>query len=308
MSKNNQGNISTIAANNSDTLNTYDARIINKQLATVNPLEDNAFKIFLADPKMFAELVNNALNEPMPTDCIVQINGNITFTVKGKEISMDSLWNTEIGIVNIEGQNNPRKFPFKRHLYYWSMIYANSLTKGEDYEDLKPVISIVVYKRKGKSAVMQQANLSGSLIISKDDGKQLNLISLNASKWKKAGNEWLKCFLALVYNGVDLEINKSKFVNIDTDSMEFKEIHRNMRIACGESCMARFEKEDDSVMSTMMRSYLTEEQQQQARNQGIEQGQVLLYYKLGYSIEDIAKEMSISAEKIKVILELPQAQ
>ena len=149
-------------------------------------------------------------------------------------------------------------------------------------------------------------------MISKDDGKQLSLISLNASKWKKADNKWLKCFLALVYNGVDLEINKSKFVNIDTDSMEFKEIHRNMRIACGESCMARFEKEDDLVMSTMMRSYLTEEQQQQARNQGIEQGivkgQVLLYYKLGYSIEDIAKEMGISVEKVKMILELPQAQ
>ncbi|WP_236847278.1 Rpn family recombination-promoting nuclease/putative transposase, partial [Brachyspira catarrhinii] len=60
-----------------------------------------------------------------------------------KESIVDLKATTENGIiVIIEIQTYSTKNFFERTLYYWSKNYSNVLKKGEEYPELKPVISI----------------------------------------------------------------------------------------------------------------------------------------------------------------------
>ena len=45
---------------------------------------------------------------------------------------------------NIELQIVPYKFMSARMLEYWSVMYANKITSGNDYDVLKPTISILI--------------------------------------------------------------------------------------------------------------------------------------------------------------------
>ena len=68
---------------------------------------------------------------------------NLTEKANNKESIVDLKAVTEDGIiVIIEIQTYSTKNFFERTLYYWSKNYSNVLKKGEEYPELKPVISI----------------------------------------------------------------------------------------------------------------------------------------------------------------------
>ena len=68
---------------------------------------------------------------------------NLSEKANNKESIVDLKAVTEDGIiVIIEIQTYSTKNFFERTLYYWSKNYSNILKKGEDYPELKPVISI----------------------------------------------------------------------------------------------------------------------------------------------------------------------
>ena len=68
---------------------------------------------------------------------------NLSEKAGNKESIVDLKAVTEDGtIVIIEIQTYSTKNFFERTLYYWSKNYSNVLKKGEDYPELKPVISI----------------------------------------------------------------------------------------------------------------------------------------------------------------------
>ena len=68
---------------------------------------------------------------------------NISEKANNKESIVDLKAITEDGtIVIIEIQTYSTKNFFERTLYYWSKNYSSTLKKGEDYPELKPVISI----------------------------------------------------------------------------------------------------------------------------------------------------------------------
>ena len=68
---------------------------------------------------------------------------NLSEKANNKESIVDLKAITEDGIiVIIEIQTYSTKNFFERTLYYWSKNYSNILKKGEDYPELKPVISI----------------------------------------------------------------------------------------------------------------------------------------------------------------------
>ena len=68
---------------------------------------------------------------------------NLSEKAGNKESIVDLKAITEDGtIVIIEIQTYSTKNFFERTLYYWSKNYSNILKKGEDYPELKPVISI----------------------------------------------------------------------------------------------------------------------------------------------------------------------
>ena len=68
---------------------------------------------------------------------------NLSEKANNKESIVDLKAVTEDGIiVIIEIQTYSTKNFFERTLYYWSKNYSNILKKGEEYPELKPVISI----------------------------------------------------------------------------------------------------------------------------------------------------------------------
>ena len=68
---------------------------------------------------------------------------NLSEKANNKESIVDLKAITEDGIIVIvEIQTYSTKNFFERTLYYWSKNYSNILKKGEDYPELKPVISI----------------------------------------------------------------------------------------------------------------------------------------------------------------------
>jgi len=142
---------------------------------------------------------------------------------------MDSFRNTPLGVVNLEAQRDAKKFIFKRHLYYWSAAYMSSLRKGQEYEMLRPAISVVFYGSKPDAAWKEEASLSGSLVLG--EGQLLNLIAINTAKWKEAPNVIVQQYLSLLHNGTLNKKNSSKFTDVDTSSTSFIDMDRRIRLA-----------------------------------------------------------------------------
>jgi len=82
--------------------------------------------------------------DPLDDEKIIHMNGEIVLTANGKLIRVDSLRETTAAFINMDGQIKASEFPFKRHVFYTAVIYANGIQKGDSWEKLKPVISIVV--------------------------------------------------------------------------------------------------------------------------------------------------------------------
>ena len=66
--------------------------IILQELATINPLDDRAFRILLSDKEQFKALYEALLGEALNEDKIISINGEIVFSVKGRLIRLDSFY------------------------------------------------------------------------------------------------------------------------------------------------------------------------------------------------------------------------
>ena len=173
----------------------YDEIDILKELATLDPLDDRAFKILASDDEQFKTLAESFSGEVLGDEKIIHMNGEIVLTANGRLIRVDSLRDTTAAFINMDGQIKAEEFPFKRHVFYTALIYANGIQKGDSWEKLKPVISIVIYKDKSEAALIEKASLIGTLVKTDDDGKQLTLISVNTAKWKTAPTEELRAYL-----------------------------------------------------------------------------------------------------------------
>ncbi|MCL2404187.1 MAG: hypothetical protein FWC92_01440 [Defluviitaleaceae bacterium] len=149
-----------------------------QELATLNPLDDRAFRILLSDNEQFKVLSEAILEQKLDEDKIISINGEIVFSVKGRLLRFDALHDTDIGYVNTEGQMYTADFPIKRHIFHGAFVYVNGIQKSESWDKLKPAISIVIYKDKGNDSVIETATLHGSLIKSDDIKNQLQLMSI----------------------------------------------------------------------------------------------------------------------------------
>ena len=62
-----------------------------------------------------------------------------------KQIRLDVLVEDELGaIYDVEVQTNPEKGFFERMLYYWTEAYGLRIARGDDYDQLRPVRSIII--------------------------------------------------------------------------------------------------------------------------------------------------------------------
>ena len=281
-----------------------------QELATLNPLDDRAFKILLSDPEQFIALSEAFLEKSFDEDKIIAINGEIVLSVKGRLVRLDSLHDTDVGYVNMEGQIDALQFPFKRHVFYGSFVYVNGIQKSENWDKLKPAISIVIYKDKGDDGVIETATLSGSLVKSDEDKNQLQLMAVNAKKWEDVDSEVLRIYLSTLYHGIMTEDNKDKFVGVNTDAYIFEKFQRSVKLACALTKQQEYSEKGDDFMAAQYATFLSEEERIAAREEGRAQAfdivsEIIGLLKSNVPVLEISNRCKVSihdVEKLRIIL------
>lgn len=243
-----------------------------KELAALDPLDDRAFRIFISNDEQFALLAESLSGEALDGEKIIHMNGEIVLTANGRLIRTDSLRSTDATFFNIEGQIKTEDFPLKRHIFYTAIIYVNGIQKGDSWEKLKPVISIVIYKDKGDAALIEKGKLSGDLFKTEDDRKQLTLIAVNTARWREAATEEMRAYLSTLHHGIMTEENKADFTDVDVTGDAFIKIQQAVRIACAYTKKREYDERGDDLMAAIYTSVLTKEEKEAAKRQGKAEG------------------------------------
>ena len=270
-----------------------------KEIATQDPLDDRAFKILLSDDEIFTALATSIRGSRLDEDSIIDINGEMVFTVKGRVIRLDTLRATSMEYINIEGQIDPALFPYKRHLYYSAVIYAMSLQKSESFHDLKPVTSIVVYKKKPGTNLMETAHMYGNLIKTDSDKNQLTLIAINTEKWRDAPTEELRGYLATLHHGIMHEENRSNFTGVDFENPIFDHFQKAARRACAQTKYQEYLERGEVSVATKFISFISDEDRMAAKAEGREEGintalEIIKLLKEGVPKTEIAKKFRVA--------------
>ena len=284
--------------------NNFDYSPIIKELSTINPLEDKAFQILLSDYKIFSLIIKAITGEEISEKHIYHFNQTIIINVDNKEVRLDSIRRFIEGIYNIEGQNDARYFPFKRHLFYWSIICSNTLKSGQNYNELPKITSIVIYKDKGNKPLKQYAKLSGDIFDEESEKNLLNLISINSKMWREAESPLLKEILSIIHNGVYTKETSNLFDGINTNSETFKAFNRTVRISCARLKFEEYKEEGVKPMVQLYGSFLSEEELNEAKLKGKIEGKIeLLFNELGYTVMQIANKLGIDEKHVKDVIE-----
>ena len=275
-----------------------------QELATLNPLADRALKILPRDKEQFVALSEALLEQKFDEDKIISINGEIVFSVNGRLIHFDALHDTDIGYVNTEGQMDATGFPFKRHVFHASFAYANGIQKSESWDILKPAISIVIYKDKGESAVIETAALSGSLIKSEDEKNQLQLVAVNSKRWRDVESAELRIYLSTLHNGIMTDENKDSFAGVDTNDRTFRRFQTSVRLACALTKQQEYNEKGDDFMATQYATFLSEEERVAALEEGAKSGfslavEIMKLLKDGVPTSEIARKCQVSAREVE---------
>ena len=198
-----------------------------------NALNDCFVRYFFTDKggeKVLLDFINAVMiSADMKTFKAVEILNpfNLKRHYKDKETIVDVKCITKNGtvvIIEVQLSGNSR-FP-ERILYYWSANYSKLLKKGEEYEDLTPVISINLLnfnlskKNNAKSGQMPNVHSCYMIYDTKSerlltDHLQIHIIELKKFKFKdndlkKDLNYWLGFFTTNNMEAYMSEIVKEK--------------------------------------------------------------------------------------------------
>ena len=275
-----------------------------QELATLNPLDDRAIKILLSDKEQFKALSDALLEQNLNEDKIISINGEIVYSVKGRLVHLDSLHDTDLGYVNMEGQMEAADFPIKRHIFYGAFVYVNGIQKNESWDKLKPSISIVIYKDKDDDAAIETAALAGNLIKSDDAKKQLQFMAVNTKKWRDVESEELRIYLSTLHNGIMTDENKDSFVGANTNTRIFDKFQRAVKLACARTKQQEYKEKGDDSMATQYATFLSEKERIAALEEGAKSGfslalEVMKLIKDGVPTSEIAKQCRLTTREVE---------
>jgi len=293
-----------------------------KELAALDPLGDRQFKIFVSDDEQYKFLAESFSNEILNGEKIVHMNGEIVLTVGGRLIRTDTLRGADSTVFNMEAHVVTNGFPLKRHIFYTAVIYASGIQKNDQWEDLKPVISIVIYKDKDDAPLIENGAFAGDLFKTDDDRKQLTLIAVNTAKWRDAPTEELRAYLATLHHGIMTEENKANFTDVDISSEAFANVQRAVKMACAHTKKEDYDKKGDDTMSAVYATYLSKEDREAAKKEGRNEGrkegrvegeakglnlawEIINSLRLNIPIPEIANKFKVSTseiEKFKAVL------
>ncbi len=111
----------------------------------LDPKNDAVFKmLFARTPRLLADLINAVRADAPPIDVVEVINPGITpEDLAGKFIVLDVLARDPDGLTfEVEMQVRAQEFWSARALYYLARTFGDQLKRGENYEELTPVIGI----------------------------------------------------------------------------------------------------------------------------------------------------------------------
>ena len=280
-----------------------------------NALNDCFVRYFFTDKggeKVLLDFINAVMiSADMKTFKAVEILNpfNLKRNYKDKETIVDVKCITKNGtvvIIEVQLSGNSR-FP-ERILYYWSSNYSKLLKKGEEYEDLTPVISINLLNfnlnkndKNVHSCYMIYDTKNKNLLT---DHLQIHIIELKKFKFKdndlkKDLNYWLGFFTTNNMEAYMSEIVKEKPI--------MEEAHKRYNnFIRSRLMMSEYEKKE---LYQYDKQITLEEKRQkgikEGMKKGIEKGKLESIKERDYSIAKILKQMNMDNESISKATGLP---
>ena len=270
---------------------------------TFNALNDCFVRYFFTDKggeKVLLDFINAVMiSADMKTFKAVEILNpfNLKRNYKGKETIVDVKCITKNGtvvIIEVQLSSNSR-FP-ERILYYWASNYSKLLKKGEEYEDLTPVISINLLNfnlnkvnKNVHSCYMIYDTKNARLLT---DHLQIHIIELKKFKFKdndlkKDLNYWLGFFTTKDMEGYMSEIVKEKPI--------MEEAHKRYNnFIRSRLMMSEYEKKE---IYQYDKQITLKEERQEGRKEGIKDEK--------YSIAKTLKQMNMDNASISKATGLP---
>ena len=270
---------------------------------TFNALNDCFVRYFFTDKggeKVLLDFINAVMiSADMKTFKAVEILNpfNLKRNYKGKETIVDVKCITKNGtvvIIEVQLSSNSR-FP-ERILYYWASNYSKLLKKGEEYEDLTPVISINLLNfnlnkvnKNVHSCYMIYDTKNARLLT---DHLQLHIIELKKFKFKdndlkKDLNYWLGFFTTKDMEEYMSEIVKEKPI--------MEEAHKRYNnFIRSRLMMSEYEKKE---IYQYDKQITLKEERQEGRKEGIKDEK--------YSIAKTLKQMNMDNASISKATGLP---
>ena len=268
-----------------------------------NALNDCFVRYFFTDKggeKVLLDFINAVMiSADMKTFKAVEILNpfNLKRNYKDKETIVDVKCITKNGtvvIIEVQLSGNSR-FP-ERILYYWSSNYSKLLKKGEEYEDLTPVISINLLNfnlnkndKNVHSCYMIYDTKNARLLT---DHLQIHIIELKKFKFKdndlkKDLNYWLGFFTTNNMEAYMSEIVKEKPI--------MEEAHKRYNnFIRSRLMMSEYEKKE---IYQYDKQITLEEKRREGKAEGIKEG----IEKRNYTIAKSMKKENIDIETIKRI-------
>ena len=268
-----------------------------------NALNDCFVRYFFTDKggeKVLLDFINAVMiSADMKTFKAVEILNpfNLKRNYKDKETIVDVKCITKNGtvvIIEVQLSGNSR-FP-ERILYYWSANYSKLLKKGEEYEDLTPVISINLLNfnlnkvNKNVHSCYMIYDTKNTRLLT--DHLQIHIIELKKFKFKdndlkKDLNYWLGFFTTKDMEEYMSEIVKEKPI--------MEEAHKRYNnFIRSRLMMSEYEKKE---IYQYDKQITLEEKRREGKAEGIKEG----IEKRNYTIAKSMKKENIDIETIKRI-------
>lgn len=204
--------------------------------------DDGMFQAVMKDPALCAELVERLLHIKVSHIEYPELEKKIAPYFSSKGVRMDVYLKDSDKIIDVEMQSYPQAALPLRTRYYQSMIDADSLLKGQDYEDLKAGYIVFICTddpfrdERGKKYGLPCYTLTTRC----HEVKELNFndkvtkVIYNASGDEKETDARIRDFLRFVYTNDpsedDFSIRLTKRVENLKQSEGFKEAYATMGI------------------------------------------------------------------------------
>ena len=276
-----------------------------------NALNDCFVRYFFTDKggeKVLLDFINAVMiSADMKTFKAVEILNpfNLKKHYNDKETIVDVKCITKNGtvvIIEVQLSGNSR-FP-ERILYYWAYNYSKLLKKGEEYEDLTPVISINLLnfnlskKNNAKSGQMPNVHSCYMIYDTKNarlltDHLQIHTIELKKFKFKDNNlPKDLKCWLGFFTNK-DMEAYMSEIVK---EKPIMEEAHKRYNnFIRSRLMMSEYEKKE---LYQYDKQITLEEKRREGIKEGMKKGKLEGIKNEKYSIAKTLKQMNMDDASI----------